>query len=399
MKEETKYQDLLKGMISDMIDNKTKDEATDIAAATNEKVVKMLEENAELKARLEAIEKMPAQKFSVPVPGNEQMKKDFMYKGYDLRRQGMNISIPEEKREGYAKFLIDCIKATNVEGNGARGGYLVPDEYSDTVLAFSRLSSFAMRECNVVSMGTDVMRIPAELANVGVTWTAEEIDLGATNPTYSEVVLTAERLGAYSIASNEMLADEQYDFVSMLTSQFAEAIAIEIDSQVVNGGTFTGALSGCTANTVSCAATGTSPNRNIQITNAELSEAISKLTDNKLMGSKFYIGLNAMHYIRVLADDNNRPIFANPGNGVPGTIYEYPYVVTSAMPAAPAAASGFIIFGNMKNYLLGMRRGNMSLEVDPYGLFDTYRTRFRMVTRWAGKPGLCGGLVIIKTHA
>lgn len=399
MKDETKYQDMLKGMISEMIDGKTKDEAVEEAALQNEKIVKALEENTDLKARLEALEKMPAKKVDLSVPGKDGARVDFMYKGFDLRKQGARLQIPEERRERHAKFLIDCIKATNIEGNGARGGYLVPDEYADDVLAFARLSSVTLQDANVVDMGTDVLRVPAELANVAVTWTAEEADIGASNPTFSEVVLTAQRLGSYSIVSNELLADEQYDFVSMLTSQFAEAIALEIDSQVFNGGTFTGALSGCTTNTVTCASTATSPNRSIQITHDELSQAIAKLTDNKLAGARFYIHQNALHYIRVEQDTAGNPIFAMPGGGVPGTIYEYPYRVSSQLPGAPAAASGFVLFGNLKNYMIGRRRGNMVLEVDPYSLFTTYRSQFRMVTRWDGKPGLCGGLVVIKTHA
>ena len=400
MEKDKKYQDMLKGMISDMIDGKSKEEALEVAAAQNEKIAKALEENADLKARLEKIESMPAKEVNLSVPGKDGVTKKFIYKGYDLRKQGANLEIPEERRERHAKFLIDCLaKATNVEGTGSRGGYTVPDEYADDVLAFARLASVTLQDANVVDMGTDVLRVPAELANVSVTWTAEEDDLGQSNPTFSEVVLTAQRLGSYSIASNELLADEQYDFVSMLTSQFAEAIALEIDKQVFQGGTFTGALSGCTTNTVTCASTATSPNRHIQITHDELSQAIAKLTDNKLAGSKFYIHQNSLHYIRVEQDTAGNPIFAMPGGGVPGTIYEYPYRVSSQLPATPAAAAGFILFGNLKNYMIGRRRSAMQLEVDPYGLFDTYRTRFRMVTRWDGKPGLCGGLVVIKTHS
>jgi len=398
MENEQKYQDMLKNMIADMVDNKTKDEATEIAAIQNEKIVKALEENAELKAQIKALEKMPARQVNLAVPGNTETVKA-MYKGYDLKRQGASLSLPEDKREMYAKFFIDCIKATNVEGTGSRGGYLVPDEYGDTVLAFARQSSVTLQDANVIEMGTDVMRVPAELTNVAVTWNAEEIDLGASNPTFAEVVLTAQRLGSYGIVSNELLADSKFDVVSMLTSQFAEAIALEIDNQVWNGNTFSGALSGATTNTVTCAATGTSPSRHIQITNAELSEAISKLTANKLAGAKFYIHQNSMHYIRVLADDNGSPIFAHPGNGVPGTIYEYPYVMSSSLPSAPAAASPFILFGNLKNYLIGRRRGEMTLEINPYSLFTTYRTQFRMVTRWHGKFGLEAGMVAIKTSA
>jgi len=410
MPDETKYQDKLREMLKDVIGGEM-EKANDIMEQTKEEIAKMKDESAELKAKIEAIENAPAQKVQVAVPGKEDKKVNF-YKGYNLKIMGRDLDIKNvytvdpHDREDIAKWMIDVIqgKATNIEGDGARGGYLVPDEYGNVVMAHARLESFALRECMVIPMATDTLRIPKEGTNVSVSWTAEEASLGATNPTFGEIVLSAKRLGAVSTVSNELLNDNQYDFVSLLTSQLAEAIGQEIDDSAMNaagGSTFTGALSGATTNTVTCAATGTSPNRHIQITNSELSQAIAKLTDNKLRGAKFYVHPQSMHYIRVQEDTAGNPIFAMPGNGVPGTIYEYPYVVSDKVGSAtPGASTPFILFGNLKKYyVIGQRRGNMLLEVDPYGLFDTYRTRFRMVTRWDGTPTIESGLVAIKTHA
>ena len=401
--------DKIKEMLNEAMGDALKEQVDEIKAINQENVEKVLEQNKELKEQIEAIKAAPAQKVELPVPGKE--KKVTMYKGYDLKAQGKALDIQEklivspEDREMISKFFIDSLqgKATNVEGTDARGGYLVPEEYGDVLLAHARLNSLALQECQVINMNTDTLNIPKENSNVSVSWSAEEADLGATNPTFANIQLVAQRLGGYGIVSNELLADEQYDFVSVLTSQFGEAIGQELDDSVFNGGggsTFTGALSGAT-NTVSCAATATSPNRDIQLTNDELSQAIAKLTDNKLMGSKFYFHQNSMHYVRVQEDTAGNPIFALPGNGVPGTVYEYPYRVSAKVgTASPGADTPFALFGNMaKCYVIGRRKGNMVLEIDPYGLFDTYRTRFRMVTRWDGAVALGDGLVAIKTHA
>lgn len=371
----------------------------------------MKEQNEVIAERIEKIQNQPAEKVAVAVPGKEDKKVNF-YKGYNLKKMGSNLAVEpyfkvaDEDREIASKFLIDVVqgKATNVEGTASRGGYLVPDEYSDIVMSHARLNSIALQEAYVIPMRTDVLRIPKEASNIAVSWGSEESTLAVSNPTFGEIVLTANRLGAYGIVSNELLADEQYDFVSILTSQFGEAIGQELDDSMFNAGgssTFTGALSGATTNTVTCAATATSPNRHIQLTNDELSQAISKLTSNKLVGAKFYFHQNSMHYVRVQEDTAGNPIFALPGNGVPGTVYEYPYVVSAKVGAAsPAAATPFVLFGNLKRcYVIGQRMGNMTLEIDPYGLFDTYRTRYRMVTRWDGEVALEDGLVAIKTHA
>jgi HK97 family phage major capsid protein len=406
---EEKYFDKLTKELSDRLSQSLKDEIKAVKEEQEETIAKLKEQNEVIAERIEKIQNQPAEKVAVAVPGKEDKKVNF-YKGYDLKKMGKDLSVQpkfmvaDEDREIASKFLIDVVKATNVEGTASRGGYLVPEAYADIVMAHARLNSVALNEAMVMPMSTDTLRIPKEASSVAVTWSAEENSLGESNPTFGEIVLTAQRLGAFGIVSNELLADEQYDFISILTSQFGEAIGQELDDSMFNGGggsTFTGALSGATTNTVTCAATGTSPNRHIQLTNDELSQAVSKLTDNKLMGAKFYFHQNSMHYVRVQEDTAGNPIFALPGNGVPGTVYEYPYVVSQKVgAAAPGAATPFALFGSLKRcYVIGQRMGGMTLELDPYGLFDTFRTRFRMVTRWDGTVALEDGLVAIKTHA
>jgi HK97 family phage major capsid protein len=401
--DEKKFQNMLKGMINEMIDNKTKDEAVEIAAETNEKMAKLMEQNAELKAKMEALENAPAKKVRIATPGDTKDVGEYFYKGYDLRNQGAKLDISNERKELYAKFLIDMIgKASMAGGAAATGGNIVPVEYENEILRFATLNSLALQDCTVISMNRSVMKIPTLASGVSVAWEGEADIIAQSDPEFGQVTLTAQKLAARSISSNELLADASYDIVSLLTEQFAEAIALEIDDSVFNGGggsTMTGALSGA-GNTLSCSATGTSPNRHVQITEAELSEAISKLTDNKLRGAKFYLHQNSMHYVRVLADDNGSPIFARPGNGVPGTIYEYPYAVSGQVgSASPGAATPFILFGNLKNYILGRRKGDMSIQVNPWLLWNTDQTSFRVTTRWDGAVGLAAGLVSIKTHA
>lgn len=403
--DQKKFQEMLKGMINEMIDNKTKDEAVEIAAETNEKIAKALEQNAELRAKVEALENAPAKEVKIATPDMPNDVKSYIYKGYDIRRQGEQLEMPNERKEAYAKFLISAItgKAAMQVGTDSEGGYLVPEEYGNEILRFATLQSIALQEATILPMNRSVMKIPNLATDVSVTWEGEEDTLAESEPTFGEVSLTARKLAAYSKCSNELLADSAFDVVGFLTERFAGAIAEEIDDSAFNGGggsTMTGALSGATSNTITCSSSATSPSRHIQLTEDELSQAIAKLTDNKLNNAKFFLHPNSMHYVRVLADDNGGPIFARPGNGVPGTIYEYPYRVGSKIgSSAPGAATPFALFGNFKNYIIGRRKGAWTLEVNPYSGWTTDQTYFRITTRWDGAPGLEAGLVAIKTHA
>jgi len=409
MKDEQKYFDKLATELTDRISASLKGQIEEVKEENKEAVAKLKETNDVIAERIKAIENMPAKdmKVAVDVPGKD--KKVHFYKGYDLRKQGQDISIApkymvaDEDREMVSKWLIDVIhgKATNVEGTASRGGYLVPDQYGDMVMAHARLQSIILNEANVINMSGDTLRIPKEATSVSTSWTAEEADLGETNPTFGEIVLQANRLGAYSIVSNELLADEQYDFVSLLTSQFGEAIGQDLDGACFNGvGTLTGALSGASLS-VSCASSASSPSRHIQLTDAEISFAIAALTDNKLMGSKLYVRQESNHYLRQLKDSAGNPIYSPMANNQPANVWGYPVVVNQNVGvAAPGAAVPLALFGNLRKcYVVGRRMGGMVLEVDPYGLFNTYRTRFRMVTRWDGAVALADGLVKILTHA
>jgi len=135
------------------------------------------------------------------------------------------------------------------------------------------------------------------------------------------------------------------------------------------------------------------------ITSDYLSEAIEQIEEGYAQGAGFYVGRLTMHYIRTLKDGNSAPIYSNPGGQVPGTIYGYPRYVSEKMPNTSAAETRFVIFGNLKNYIIGRRLGAMTLDIDPYGNFANYQTRLRMVTRWGLSIANTSAFAVLATHA
>ncbi len=431
-------QEELKGLLEEVMGTKVQD-ALDAAEEKQEERNKAIETmTSDLKADIEAFKNLPAQTRTLVDPTSGH-RTEVNYKGYDMSVQGAGlydrmqdhavklsqdygremkitdlagrpvVSITDdEKRERYAKFLIDLItnprpphvKAAMQEDTAAEGGYLVPDEYTAEILAFARLQSLALQQCRVWPMSTDVRRVPAEDGAVSVAWTAEEDATTESEPTVAEVVLTAKRLDAYSKVSNELLQDSAVDIVSWLTELFSEAIGQELDNQVFNGtgdpcsGIFT-AVAGLSVLMTSGLVSWSS------ITVDYLSEVLSKVPVNRLAGARWFLHRDAMHYIRTLKDTANNPIFANPGQGVPGTIFEYPYSISEAAPARSGAETDtcMLVFGNLRYFALGRRLQSMTLDVDPYGLFVNYQTRFRIVNRWGAQIGLAGGFCRLLTQA
>jgi HK97 family phage major capsid protein len=387
------YVEQLKGLITEIIEP-LRNEIKEQKEITKEQIAKALEDNKGLKEKVEKLESMPAQKLVLPTGAGKGIS---IYKGYNLAKQGMQVKFADEElKERYAKFVIDVIqKAAMEETTAGQGGYLVPEEYAGGILALARLNSFCLTECDVMDMGTDTLRLPAESTTVTVDTAAETVANSESEPTVTEVVLQPTRFGAYSIASKEMLDDAQIDVVSWLTGLFAEAIGQRLDSEVLNGNVFDGIFDVCTANDVTFnAGAGTSYADMIA---EDFSEAISMMANNKTAGAKFVMHRKVFHYVRTIKDSLGQPIFANPGGGVPGTIYEYPYILSDAAPSTDSTSADFISFGNLKNYIIGRRLGDMTLAMDPYGLFTTYQVRFRFAQRWDGKPKFTSAFVRMGT--
>lgn len=443
-------QEELKGLLKEVM-SPLMDEALEKAEAKREERIKAIEQmTGEMREKVQALANQPAQKRTlVDVTSGRSM--EILHRGYRLDVQGMGalarmkqkaayygmeqggppldivdlrgtpiLEIPQERRERYAKFVLDVIaakrrnpdlgamavladysqKAALQEGTAAEGGYIVPEEFTAEILAFARLSSLALQYCRIWPMSSDTRRIPAEDGAVSVAWTAEETAATESEPTLTEVALSATKLDAFGIMSNELLQDSSVDVVSWLTELFGEAIGQELDNQVFNGtgSPCSGILTAACGYSVSFASTLVSWS---SITADHLSQMIQKLPINRLPGSRFFLHRDLMHYVRTLKTTTDDYVFARPGAGVPGTIWEYPYSQSEKMPARSGAEAADVIaaFGNLRYFAMGRRLQNMTLDLDPYSKFKEYQTQFRIVNRWGMKIGLAGGFVRLLTAA
>jgi HK97 family phage major capsid protein len=304
----------------------------------------------------------------------------------------MSLKIADnEKRERIAKWVLDRItgKATMNETTGSEGGYLVEDEYANEILAFAAVTSVALQDCRIWPMNTDTLRIPARDGGVSVGVTAEQTAATQSEPTYREVVLNAKKVDAFSEITNELLEDSSYDIISELTSQFAEQIGVYLDEELWAGTTLgTGIETAANVNEVQLAAGELIAN----IDSDDLSLMISKLPTNKIVGSKFYGPTLFSHYARLMEDGNGNRIWGDMRASDPGGIYGFPLVTNDSFPAS-AADKIMVVFGNLKHVAIGRKKGNVSLDLDPYGLFTENMTRTRVITRWALTVGQPTGLV------
>lgn len=371
--------------------------------------------------------------FGMPASEGQEKEMDAMlFKGLDLSRQGKklmerqlkfaNHQLTEEKREMLAKYFLLFLKAgfagdvmakiaftqrygdvdshTKTAIGDSGNTFPVPDVVMEEILHFARESSVILRKASVVDMTSERQSYPLETGSVTVSWGNTT---GNSDPTVSEVELLAEELSAYSVVKNMTLADSKSDIVSWLAGNMAEALGQELDNSAFNGdGTSTygycsGILSAAAGYSVTMGAGSTAFS---QIVGDVLSEMISKLDGLRKQGGEFFMNGAILHFIRTLKDSNGRPIFYETyGSPAPPTIFGYPFTEVMKMTGTSASNTAFVAFGNLKYFMSGRRNGVTALQVDPFGLWTTNRTRYKIYNRWGQKIGLANGFVRLLTHS
>jgi HK97 family phage major capsid protein len=346
------------------------------------------------------------------------------YKGFNLKREvrmlqfGNYLSDRSQERarkdpegaELVSKMFIDllgraCVrsrgllsnswitKAAMQEDTAGEGGYLVAPEYKDALLGYIRDESLALQHCRVWPMGTDVAYVYTENAKVSVAITAEENTATESEPTISQVTLTAKRHDAYAISSNELLQDQNIGqgIVAILMSQFNEAIGQKIDSCVFLG---TGdPVSGVFLSTGYSEVFSSGSTHFSELLESNIRNVIADIRPNRRRNAKFFMANSVLWpYVYGLQDSQNRPLFVDTRSGGPAPyrLWGYPIVEGNddIMKSTSASGTGMIVFGDLAGFFIGERLATVDMIVDPYTEMADYQTRFGFFTRWAYAHGL-----------
>lgn len=394
--------DELKGIVLETIKGGIKEVKDEMAI--------MKESIAKTEEKVNTILTTPVKNVSLTVPGGEG-KKSFIYNGFNLNYQGRDKIVDgafrlkdENLKQAVAKMLIDAVKASKTgqkeyvmndapaqlsEGVPADGGYIVFDEFMNVIRTLGQLSGVMLGEAEVVTMNSDIMHYPVDNdKTITTAFKTESTAMASGIPTdlLTEIQLSASKLGAYAILTNELIEDSTFDIVSFLMQKFAASISRKIDQQA-----FRVAGTDVLDSLFAAAIVDSTGTLNI----AHLLDAFSKLDSRQTAGAKFYFH-RLVHYGTILnmTDTEGNAVFppssTNMGTqlwNVPVTLVEdLPYTLTNNLPVG--------LLANMKQaYVIGQRKGVGSFFFNPYSLDLEYQTRISLVTRWAGKVGFAKSCV------
>lgn len=143
------------------------------------------------------------------------------------------------------------------EGINTAGGFLVPEEFSTTLIDLREKYGVLRRNAHIEPMASDTKLIPRRTGGITTYWIGEGATITPSDITVDQVSLVAKKLVALAIFSTELNEDAYVSIGDMLAKEIAYAFAKAEDAAGFNGdGTSTyGGITGICPKFLSLSAT------------------------------------------------------------------------------------------------------------------------------------------------
>jgi len=323
--------------------------------------------------------------------------KDAEDKAYRAGQWAMASLFDSEKAKTYCRD--NGIQIQNAAGGdvNTKGGFLVPEEFNQTIIDLRESYGVARQECNVIPMARDTLTIPRRTGGLTAYFTDENPGSAITESdlAWDNVSLTARKLATLSRMSSEINEDSIINFADTLANEIAYAFATKEDDCVFNGdGTSTyGGIVGVRPkiidgnHTVGAVDVATATHNIFsEIDATDLATLMAALPKYALPTAKWYISQAgySMVFERLVQAAGGNTI-NDMSAGATLRYMGYPIVISQSMPAGVATdydAVAMLLFGDLRMAAtLGDRRGTtVAVSNDRY--FDTDQIGIRGTERF-----------------
>ena len=378
--------DELKNLIKEIVvEEMPKDQLAELqekAAANEEVQAKFLEDNKDIKTKLDALQN---KEFTLNQNTGEN---NYVFKGYNTEDNTKNFKIACDKKVGdeAAGMIVKALTSSNT------GAYAVPVEYSNALLGLAELKSVALSKARILNVNTTSIKFPKK----GTRATVDAQAFGTTNTTagltLDQLVFTIDkRVGSYETIYNDILMDANFDVVGeWVEPAIAEAIGQNLDDEMFNGTEFTTSVSDGTAAVTTSGTVATAA----AVTFANLNTMYYGLEWERGLVGEWYMSRPTMKAVAALVDSNGRPLVQQaPINGKPSTILMGAQVnIVPQISDTPDDGSIRMCFGDASQYMICMREGLM-FQINPYAGMKEGTTQFIGYARADGNLVVDGGFV------
>lgn len=295
--------------------------------------------------------------------------------------------------------------------SGGVGGYTIPAQYSDQLLAAAIEESFIAPMCTTLPMTARSAYIPvlkqsgsiptdgtAFIGGVSLSWTEEAGNTSQTEPTFEQIELIAHELTGYSEISNSLLQDSAIALDSLLTTLLARALGWARDYFVLRGNGV-GKPLGVVNAPCTVQATRTSAGR---FKLADAANMLSQLLPGSMDRACWVMSQTLIPDLIQMADEGGNVVFipnyavkdASGGGAtfrMPMMLLGKPIFFTEKLPAL--GTLGDVVLADFSQYLVGDRM-ELSIEASREAKFRTNQMAWRCVARWDGQPWLKQALTL-----
>lgn len=269
------------------------------------------------------------------------------------------------------------------EGISTAGGYLVPDQFENTIIRLVETYGIARQECQLVPMTSDTYNQPRSTGRATVTFTGEAEDATETTLTFDRIRMAAQKLAALVKISSELNEDAAISVADLIVDEIALGFATKEDNCLFNG-TGISTFGGITGVRIKMVDGNHDASRIemtagidtfIEITDAFLIQAMGATLHRPASNEKWYgskAGVHACFYRLLRAAGGNT--MGELAGGIPVSYMAAPIVISQAMPTVLTAVDAIIslIYGDLRTAVtFGDRRGiTIKVLMELYALSD-----------------------------
>lgn len=241
------------------------------------------------------------------------------------------------------------------EGVDTEGGYLVPDEFEQTLVQGLNENTVIRSHAHVITTSSGLHKIPVVASHGSAAWIDEEGAYTESDDVFGQVQLDAHKVGTIIKVSEELLNDAAFDLESYIRTEFIRRIGDKEEEAFLSGnGTAkpTGILNATGGGQV-----GVTTASATAITADELIDLYYSLKAPYRRNAVWILNDSTVKAIRKLKDSTGNYLL-QPAlkDGEVSTILGRPYF-TSAFAPEIAAGAKTIIFGDLSYYWIGDRQG------------------------------------------
>ena len=238
------------------------------------------------------------------------------------------------------------------EGTDSEGGYLVPDEYENTLVQALEGENVIRGRSHVITTSNGTHKIPVVASKGEASWIDENGAYPEDDDTFAQVTIDAHKVGTIIKVSEELLNDSAFNLESYFAQEFGRRIGTKEEEAFINGNG-----SSKPTGILASAEVGVTTASDKAITADELIDLFYSLKGVYRRNAVWVLNDTTVKAIRKLKDNNGQYIW-QPAlkDGDHDTLLGRPILTTGAMPEIAADAKP-VIFGDLSYYWIGDRQG------------------------------------------